>query len=92
MTFLQEANFRLERRLVEAAERKATQVPHGKGKAKAQIKRNNAAGENANDHLSNNNKISTRSDDGTLAPADNFWDVINRARGIQLDESKIFGD
>lgn len=87
MTFLQEASLRLEKRLVEAAESKATQRPHGE----AQNKRNeNGSGhDNDNNHMENNY---AGNDDGRCAPADNFWGVINRARGLRPSESNIFGD
>ena len=90
MTFLQDANLRLEKRLVEAAavERAATQPLHD-NKANDNNKCDNNVG----------SKNSNGSDDGrcrctctrTCAPADNFWDVINRARGLRPDESNIFG-
>lgn len=91
MTFLQEANLRLEKRLADAGEKiKPTRLPHDKAQNKCD--NNAAASENGNDHMSNNNTRSS-DDDGRFAPpADNFWGVINRARGLRLDESNIFGD
>lgn len=84
MAFLQEASLRLEKRLVEAADRKATQL---------QKKRNNTDengnGKGSDDNHMNNNNNNGR-DDGRCA--DNFWRVINRARGLRSDESNIFGD
>lgn len=87
MTFLQEANLRLEKRLVEAAERQVTQLQHGD---KAETKRNEDGNSNGDGHTSSNNN--TGNDDDRCAPGDNFWGVINRARGLRSDESNIFGD
>lgn len=92
MTFLQEANLHLEKRLVEAADRKAAQLPHDKACEK---RGNKAAGENGNGNghgNGDNHMNNTGSGDGGCTPADNFWSVINRARGFRSDESNIFGE
>eukprot|EP00752_Nemacystus_decipiens_P012112 g10737.t1 len=95
MTFLQDANLRLEKRLVEAEaeERKVTQLlgtPH-EAQAKAQAQNtgsNNAASETGDDPITSSNEGSV---DGGRTTADNFWNVIDRARGLRSDESNIFG-
>lgn len=91
MSFLQEANLRVEKRLVQAAEREATLL-HVPRDDKAQDRLNNADTENGNDHMNNDDNTTSESDYGRCAPADNFLGVINRARGVRSDESNIFGD